>query len=137
MAFEFWSQHLTGEFDQELKVRVEPQSVALLSVHPQTGIPRVISTDRHFTQGAVELENVSWDPPSNTLSGTSLGPPATAHNISIYVPRDYRWASDLPEYFQESGQYSIKQTGANILRLRVRFDGNTVTRWQATFTRTH
>jgi alpha-galactosidase len=135
VAFEFWSQRLVGEFDQELKVRVEPESVALLSVHPQTGIPRVVSTDRHFTQGAVELDNVSWDSVSNTLSGVSLGPPATAHNITIYVPREYRWESDLPEYFQESGQYSLKQAGSNILRVRARFDTGTVTKWQVKFAR--
>jgi alpha-galactosidase len=86
-----WEQY-TGNFnssapvDQELRVRVEPQSVALFSVHPHTEIPRVISTDRHFTQGAVELEDVRWDPLSNTVSGTSRGPSGTAHNISVYVP---------------------------------------------------
>ena len=97
VAFEFWSQRLAGEFDQELRVRVEHQSVALLSVHPQTEIPRVISTDRHFTQGAVELEETSWDPSSNTLSGASRGPSGTAHNVSIYVPSQFRWDNDLPE----------------------------------------
>jgi alpha-galactosidase len=135
LAFEFWSQRLVGEFDRELRVRVEPESVALLSVHPLAGVPRVVSTDRHFTQGAVELKNVSWDTSSNVLSGTSVGAAGTAQNISIYVPREYRWDSDLPEYFHESGQYSLKQIDSRILRVRARFDAGTVTPWQVRFAR--
>jgi len=135
VAFEFWSQSLAGEFDQELRVRVEPESVALLSLHPQTGIPRVVSTDRHFTQGAVELEDVRWNADSSTLSGVSHGPAATAHNISIYVPAEFRWDIELPAYFQESGQYSIKQTASNILRVRARFDTGKATKWQVQFAR--
>jgi hypothetical protein len=137
LAFEFWNQRLVGEFDRELRVRVEPESVALLSVHPITGAPRVMSTDRHFTQGAVELKNVNWDTSSNILSGTSVGAAGTAHNISVYVPREYRWDSDLPEYFHESGQYSLKQINSRILRVRARFDAGTVTPWQVQFARTY
>jgi hypothetical protein len=135
VAFEFWSQRLAGEFDRELKVRVEPQSVALLSVHPQTGIPRVVSTDRHFTQGALELKDVAWDSLSNTLSGTSLGPPGSAHNISVYVPQQYRWDNERPEYFQEHGQYSLRQIGSDILRVRARFDRDATTKWHVKFAR--
>ena len=134
LAFEFWTQRLVGEFDRELRVRVEPESVALLSVHPIAGVPRVISTDRHFTQGAVELKNVNWNTSSNILSGTSVGAVGTAHNISVYVPREYRWDSDLPAYFHESGQYSLKRTNSRILRVRARFNAGTVTPWQAQFT---
>ncbi|MBI3475749.1 MAG: alpha-galactosidase [Acidobacteria bacterium] len=134
-AFEFWSQRLLGEIDRELAVRVDPESVALLSIHPQTGIPRVVSTDRHFTQGAVELENVMWDADSKTLSGTSLGPAGTAHNISIYMPREYRWDNERPDYFQESGPFSIRQIQSDLLRVRARFDAGTSTMWQVRFAR--
>jgi hypothetical protein len=135
LAFEFWSQRLVGEFEHELRVRVDPQSVALLSVHPRTANPRVVSTDRHFTQGAVELERVTWDDASSTLSGTSLGPMGTAHDISIYVPRPYRWKNDRPEYFQERGTYSLEPVGPLILRVRARFDADTSTDWQVEFVR--
>jgi hypothetical protein len=107
--------------------------VALLSIHPQSGIPRVVSTDRHFTQGALELAGVTWNDATYTLSGTSLGPAGTAHNISIYFPPEFRWDSDHPDYFQESGQYSMKQASSNILRVRARFDSNTSMKWQVKF----
>jgi hypothetical protein len=107
----------------------------LLSVHPVNGIPSVVSTDRHVTQGAVELKTVDWDASSSILSGTSLGAAGTAQNISIYVPTEYQWDSDLPEYFHESGQYSLKQMTSRILRVRVRFDQGSETSWQVQFKR--
>lgn len=135
VAFEFWDQRLVGEFDGELKVRVGPQSVALLSVHPRPAVPCPISTDRHFTQGAVELSSVIWDDRSSTLRGTSLGPPGTAHNVSIYVPHGYRWATTRPEYFEERGAYSVQPIGPNLLRVRARFDDEASTEWTVKFSR--
>lgn len=135
LAFEFWTQTWVGEFHQELNVHLQPQSVALLSIHPQSDVPRVISTNRHFTQGAVELRNVAWDASSNMLQGTSLGPAATAHEVTIYVPRSYRWDSPQPEYIQELGEYSLRQLESGMLRLRVRFDDHAHTKWRVSFTR--
>jgi hypothetical protein len=135
VAFEFWSQRLLGEFEGELKVRLEPESVALMSVHWSTDGPRVISTDRHFTQGAVELADVAWDAASSTLSGTSLGAPGSAHNVVIYVPTGYRWDTEHPEYFQQLSGYSLSQPELKIVRVRPRFDDDGSTKWEVRFVR--
>jgi len=135
LGFEFWTQRLLGEFDHELKVRLEPQSVALVSLHARAETPFVISTDRHFTQGAIELEEVSWHAGSGILTGTSLGPLGTAQNVSIYVPSGHQWDTARPDYFLEAGGYSIKRVESNLLRVRARFDGSTTSRWQVQFKR--
>lgn len=133
LAFEFWSQTFLGELDREREVRVEPQSVCLLSIHPQTAVPRVISTDRHFTQGAHELQKVTWDQSTNTFSGISLGPADSSHNVIVYVPRTWSWSSEHPDYFQESGPYSIKQIEPSILRVHVRFESDGMVPWKVRF----
>jgi hypothetical protein len=133
IAFDFWGQRLVGEFDREIKVRLAPESVMLLSIHQQTAVPCVISTDRHFTQGAVELADVRWDASSTILSGVSLGPISSAHSVTIYVPGQYSWKGVRPDYFQESGGYSVRPASANLLIVRVRFDAGTATKWQVSF----
>lgn len=135
LAFDFWNQRIVSEVEQDLRVVVEPESVALLSLHERAETPFVIATDRHFTQGAVEIEEVTWEDAAQTLSGTSIGPVDTAHNISVYVPRQYRWDSELPEYFHEMGQYSLKKAAPDILRVHVRFETDTATNWQVKFAR--
>jgi hypothetical protein len=133
VAFEFWSQQLIGEVETELKVRVEAESVALLSVHSMAETPRVASTDRHFTQGAIELKSVAWDEASNTLSGTSTGEASITNTLSVYVPPSYRWVGDQTDNFQESSGFTISQVFPSLLRVRCQFEAGTETSWQIRF----
>jgi hypothetical protein len=133
VAFEFWSQQLIGEVETELKVRVEAESVALLSVHSMAETPRVVSTDRHFTQGAIELKSVAWDEASNTLSGTSTGEASITYTLSVYVPPSYRWVGDQTDNFQESSGFTISQVFPSLLRVRCQFEAGTETSWQIRF----
>ena len=133
IAYEFWNQRLHGEVRDSLQVSLNPSSVALLTLHQLRGAPQVISTDRHFTQGGVELENLQWDPGTNTLSGVSLGPLATAHNVTIYIPGGYRWAEPLYGYFKEFPNYSLKLMEPRILRVHVRFDKGERVPWEVKF----
>ena len=104
-----------------------------MTLHQLRGAPQVISTDRHFTQGGVELESVQWDPGTNTLSGVSLGPLATAHNVTIYIPGGYRWAEPLYGYFKEFPNYSLKLMEPLILRVHVRFNKGERVPWEVKF----
>lgn len=133
IAFEFWTQRLTGEFDTELTFRVMPQSVALFAVHPQREVPFVLSTDRHFTQGAVELTDSTWDASTNTLRGISKGPTSSAHNVTVYVPPEYRWNTARLEYAQDFEGYSVHQPDPHLLCVRPRFDASETARWQINF----
>ncbi len=40
---------------------IEPGSVTLLALHAATGAPQLLSTSRHVTQGAIEIEDVRWN----------------------------------------------------------------------------
>jgi hypothetical protein len=135
IAFEFWSQRLAGEFDTELTFRVMPQSVALLTVHPRGEVPFVLSTDYHFTQGAVELTDAVWDASSDTLSGISTGPTGSAHNVTVYVPPAYSWNTPRPEYTQDLGGYSLRQAAPSILCVRPQFGTSNTAKWQINFKR--
>ena len=110
-----------------------PQSVALFAVHPRREVPFVLSTDRHFTQGAVELNDAAWDASTNTLRGISKGPASSAHNVTVYVPPEYSWNTPHPEYAQDFEGYSVHQPDPHTLCVRPRFDQSNSARWQITF----
>ncbi len=133
IAYEFWSQRLHGEVRGNLRLRLDPASVALLALHEKRGIPQVVSTDRHFAQGALELASVAWDGAAGRLRGLSLGPIGTAHNVAIYIPQDYVWAQERPDYFYDFDSYSLKLMEPHILRLRVRFEKRERVEWEAQF----
>jgi len=133
VAYEFWSQRLQGEVKDRFRIRLQPSSVALLALHETRGVPQVISNDRHFAQGALELESVEWDEAANELRGISVGPRGTAHNVAIHIPENYVWAQTLTGYFYDFEGYSLKLMEPKILRVHVAFDDKERVPWKVAF----
>lgn len=130
LAFDFWKQQLAGEVRGDLEVTVQPGSVTLLSLHPRSGRPQVVSTDRHVSQGALEIEDLEWDEGTKTLSGTSTGPLHSAHNVFVYVPDALDWTWDGSALFRDHESYSLKLIDRHLIRVQVRFEANDKVRWQ-------
>jgi len=122
LAYDFWQESFLGEVRGELRVTVPPGGVVLLSVRQQRGIPQVLSTDRHILQGAVELENVAWDPEARALCGVSLGPAGSAHHLAIYLPEARPWRQGGHVLFRDFPGYTMRVVDDHLLRMRVRFD---------------
>jgi hypothetical protein len=98
LAYEFWSQRLYEPTGLRLELHWAPASVQLLGIREKTGAPQVLGTDRHYTQGGIELQQVRWDAASDTLSGVALGGRGTQWTLAVFVPEKYtfdRAANDL------------------------------------------
>src|SRR5262249_50783184 len=68
LLYEFWTQLLLTDAVGKVRLTFEPSSVNLIAVHEKRGVPQLLGTDRHFTQGGLELENVRWDRSQRILS---------------------------------------------------------------------
>ena len=67
--FEFWKQEYQGLTENEVTVKnLKPHSCQLLAVRPESATPSILGTSIHFTQGAVELGNCTWDSAKGELS---------------------------------------------------------------------
>jgi len=133
IAFDFWNNRLLGDIKNELKVRVSPASVLLLSVHEKPDNPKVISTDRHILQGAVELEDVKWNDVKKILSGVSTGVPDSSYNVYIYVPEPHPWRQGGVALYHDFPGYTLKMTDNNILRMNLKFKENSRISWSVNF----
>ena len=111
-------------------MRLAPASVVLLAIHERRGVPQLISTDRHVTQGGVELESVEWNVATTTLSGVSLGPSGTEHSVYLYLPKKHPWVQADPFMFYDFLGYTLKVMEENILRVRVRFEKRERVPWE-------
>ena len=129
LAFDFWKQQFIGGVTDTLKVTIQPGSVTLLTLHEKSGKPQFISTDRHVLQGALEIENVSWDENTKTLSGVSSGPLNSSHNISVYVPGEHPFTWGGYVLFRDYDSYSLKLTDNNIIQVHVRFEKSEQVQW--------
>lgn len=145
LAFEFWQQRFLGKIRNELRVLVPPESIALVALRRDRGVPQVLSTNRHFTQGAIELRDVAWNPADNTLSGTSLAGKGTHHNLLIHVPPNYAMGpkpdspyfqpSSAPEMPHDFENYSVTLLPSGLARISLNFNSATQIPWRLSFTR--
>jgi hypothetical protein len=133
LAFDFWKQRFIGEVTNELRVRVEPGSVTLLALHAATGTPQLLSTSRHVTQGAIELEDVQWSGTERNLSGVSIGPARSAHDVFVHVPGDHPWTWGGHVHLREYARYGLKLVDANVMRVHVRFENESRVPWRIDF----
>ncbi|MBN1902194.1 alpha-galactosidase [Candidatus Sumerlaeota bacterium] len=133
LAFDFWKQKFFGEIKGTLETRLEPSSVCLLAIHEKKGEPQALSTDRHILQGALELENVEWNPQTRILKGVSLGPVGSEHRVYVYAP-DSREPWDVGWYnFRDYPGYTVKRIESNIIRVHVRFEKEPRVSWQINY----
>ncbi|MDZ7342586.1 MAG: alpha-galactosidase [candidate division KSB1 bacterium] len=130
LVYDFWMERFCGEVASVLNVSVLPGHVTLLALHEKTGAPQVIGSDRHVLQGAVELEDISWDAAAGILSGTSLGPLNTSHNVAVYLPEAQYWVQGRKVLHHDFENYSVKLMDEHILRIHVKFARSERVRWQ-------
>lgn len=129
LVYEFWSQRLLSDTKGPVRLALEPTSVQLLCIRERQGVPQVVATDRHFTQGAVELADVRWEMATRTLSGVALGKPGMEWTLWVYVPAGYVFDDSLAG---QSGLSDIKVEG-RLLRGRVRFEAADRWNWSLRF----
>lgn len=133
LLYDFWNERFVGEISNEITVTVNPESVGLFSIHEKKNIPQIISTDRHILQGAVEVENVSWNESTKILSAASLGGVNTSYNVFIYLPEEVNWAQGEQGLFHDFENYTLKLTHPHILRVFLRFNKSERIDWKVNF----
>ncbi len=131
LAYDFWNNRFVGEIKNEIEISILPGSVTLFSLHEKTGNPQFISTDRHILQGAIEVENVSFNKETKIINGISKGPLGSNHNIKIYIPSPSYWKNKGIGLFYDDENFSLKMVDDNILSINVRFKETTRVEWSA------
>jgi hypothetical protein len=129
LIYDFWEQRLLPAPGGTVRLHFAPASVCLLAVHAQQDIPQIVGTDRHYTQGAVELMHVQWDSAQRTLSGIGLGVPGRHWTLSIYVPEGFTWQA--PQ--RATPGVSVVSWADHLLRARLHFTETDRLAWSFTF----
>ncbi|MBT3374173.1 MAG: hypothetical protein HN742_33920 [Lentisphaerae bacterium] len=113
LVFDFWNDRLLGTFEEQFECEIEPRGTQLFAIHPALERPQFLSTDRHITQGAVSVCQLSWDDQLNSLSGTSQLVEGDRSVLVFRVPAGFRLAGAKAE---EGIDVSVQDDGA-VVRL--------------------
>jgi hypothetical protein len=107
-VFDFWKEQYLGLFENKGRVNVPQQDSLLLCVRPARGHPQVLSTNMHYTQGAFEFNDLTWDAGAQVLCFSSEFACQVDVKIFIHVPEDYV-LHDIKADGVEG--FSVKQAG--------------------------
>ncbi len=87
--YDFTKKRYLGYSDTKLSLKLEPCESRVVSVRKKLNRPQLISTSRHVTQGAAELENMVWSDADLTLTLTSKLVAGDEYTVTVYVPENY------------------------------------------------
>ncbi|MFZ5518022.1 MAG: alpha-galactosidase [Candidatus Zhuqueibacterota bacterium] len=133
LCFDFWNERFVGEVTKTIEVTIPPGSVSLFSLREKTAYPRIIATNRHVKQGAVEIAETHFDSLSHVLHGTSISPEGSSHSVYVYLPAMYDWFPGNGKIYEYNKNYAIRRVENNVLRIDLQFAGTDTVEWAVNF----
>ncbi len=89
LVYEFWTGMLMGVYREQFPLgKLEAYGLESLSIREKLDRPQLLSTNRHLSQGAAEVEMMHWE--DNSLVGRSRMVVDDEYMLSLYVPEGYR-----------------------------------------------
>ncbi len=92
-VYEFWTGTYQGERKARFDMPVPGHGVRLLAVHRAQAVPHFLSSDRHVTQGGVELTSLAWDGARNALTGAVKAVKDYPVTLRFRAPQGFALAS--------------------------------------------
>jgi len=102
LGWEFWSGKFLGDKVGSLEMSVPPRAVRLVTLQPDLGHPQFLTSDRHLTQGGVELKDQSWDGHELTVVMSVVG--GFPMTVRLAVPPGH----NAPQVSAEGANVSTK-----------------------------
>jgi NPCBM/NEW2 domain/Melibiase len=137
VAFDFWAGKFVPPFHDGIGGMMGGKTSRVLAVRPVSGVPQLLSTSRHITQGMVDVSGEKWDSSSSMLRGSCDVVAADPDELRIVVPSgNDSWVSGnitLSEEDRKAGvTASMNQQGPRIRVTLVSPVSRTV-RWEIPF----
>ena len=89
LAFDFWNESFLGIYQERIALELAPRTVKVICLRPLPDHPIFLSYNRHLTQGAMDIEDIRWDPGSKTLAGKMSAAPGYEYHLYFYCPEGY------------------------------------------------
>lgn len=88
LVYEFWKNKMAGVVKKEFVLpALEANGIESWSFREKLDRPQLISTNRHLSQGAAEIEMMVWD--NHTLHGRSRVVMNDEYVLTVYVPAHF------------------------------------------------
>ncbi|HTY61411.1 MAG TPA: NPCBM/NEW2 domain-containing protein [Acidobacteriota bacterium] len=110
-VFDFWNKDYLGAWEAGMTLDVAPTSCRVLTVLPSNGKIQLISTNRHITQGWVDLAELKYDDAAKAYSGKSHVIKNDPYELQFVFPRDRNF--EVKSVSARAGTAGLPATFAN------------------------
>lgn len=90
LVYDYFRDQFMGKVTDEISLDLVPYEGRILSLRPEKGVPQIISTSRHITQGAAEIREMDYTEDVLTISAALVE--NDSYTVTIYVPEGYKMA---------------------------------------------
>ncbi len=90
--YDFTKEEYLGLSDSKIPLSLEAFETRILAVRKKLNRPQILSTSRHITQGAAEIEQMSWSEKDTALTIRAKLVEGDLYKITLFLPQGY-----LPE----------------------------------------
>jgi hypothetical protein len=125
-VYDFWKGRYLGIVQDSLEVKLKQLSCAVLAIHPAKRHPQFLSSNRHITQGGIELDDIRWDDVVMKLSGVSKVVKDYPYFITIRVPEGF-----MPSKYE--GCENVSSTESRVLLIRIDPKATGIMKWSVSF----
>lgn len=109
LVYDYFRNQYLGTFTDTITLDLMAYEGRILALRPYRGVPQIVSTSRHITQGAAELTTMGFE--NNTLSLTAELIQNDRYTVAVYVPDGYR--------LKEQRGFETYTEQGNLVRLTV------------------
>lgn len=92
LVYEFWKNQMVGVIKNVLSLPSLPANgIESWAIRERLNRPQLVSTNRHLSQGAAEIEMMQWD--GNSLQGRSRIVANDEYIMTFYLPEGFQYKS--------------------------------------------
>ncbi len=133
LVYEVWDKRFVGELGDGISVRLEPGSCRVLCVRPLLGVPELVGTSRHITQGYPDLIRLEWGEGRSWAEGESLLVGGDPYEVRFLV--DWGGARVRCAGVAADGADAEWREEGRLLVVTLRSDESARVRWRVHFER--
>ncbi|MFO8026964.1 MAG: alpha-galactosidase [Opitutales bacterium] len=90
LVYEFWTDRFLGAFQGDFEVpELSAMGLRSYAIREKQSRPQLLSTNRHLSQGAAELESCAWEDDGHSLVGRSRVVAEDRYVLSLHLPQAY------------------------------------------------
>ena len=118
-VYDYTRDKFIGLISCEFSVELNPCESRVLSIRKNLNRPQVISTSRHISQGAMEIESMDY---TGNLNLTCNLIKNAEYTITLYIPNGYKVDSDLVKVQDNVYKKTIMPTESGKHDITIKFN---------------